>query len=303
MFKYLQIINKIIEKENKMLEVLVLGANGQLGSDLVKVFTANKLAHTAITQDDFDLLKDDVDVLVKKHNPKVIINCIATTDVDGAETNSSIAFEINTNFVYKLAKICQENTIILFHISTDYVFDGLNSAKYDENATPKPLNIYGLSKYSGELALQQYHDKFFIFRVAALFGIAGAAGKGGNFITTMQRLGRERDEVAVISDQITCPTSTLDVARCIYHFITNKIDNYGIYHCVSNNSCSWFEFTQEIFKLSNLDVNKVKKAFFAEYRFKAKRPQHGILDTTKLSKYYQMPTWESALREYISLKG
>lgn len=285
-----------------MSEVLILGANGQLGSDLVKVFTANNLNHMGITQIDFDAIKDDVAVLLKKYNPKYVINCIATTDVDGAEVNSNIAFEINTNFVYKLAKVCQKHDITLFHISTDYVFDGTNMAKYDENALANPLNIYGLSKYSGELALQQYHDKFFLFRVSSLFGVAGAAGKGGNFITTMQRLGVERDEIAVISDQITCPTSTLDVARCIYHFITNKIDAYGTYHCVSNNACSWFEFTQEIFKLSNLDVIKVKKAFFDGYPFKAKRPQYGILDTTKLSKYYQMPTWESALREYINLK-
>jgi len=285
-----------------MLEVLVLGANGQLGSDLVKVFKKNNINFKGFTRNDFDVLNDDVEIL-KKFPTKYIINCIATTDVDGAEVKSELAFKINADFAYKLARFCHENDIILFHISTDYVFDGTNPFKYNEKSHPKPLNIYGLSKYAGEIAVENYHDKIFIFRVAALFGISGASGKGGNFVNTMIRLGCERDEVSVIADQITCPTATLDIARCICHFIQNKIVDFGIYHCVSNNSCSWFEFTEEIFRLSGIEVNKVKKASFNDYPFKAKRPQYGILHTTRLSQYYKMPTWQVALEEYIKNKG
>lgn len=283
-----------------MSDVLVLGANGQLGSDLVKVFVANDVSHIGIRRKEFDVLNDEVEKL-KQYSVKYIINCIATTNVDGSEDDSLLAFKINADFAYKLAKFCHENDIVLFHISTDYVFDGTTPFKYDEKAHANPLSIYGLSKYAGELAVQNYHDKFFIFRVAALFGVSGASGKGGNFVNTMIRLGRERDEISVIADQITCPTATLDIARAICHFIKNKVDEYGIYHCVSSNSCSWFEFTTEIFRLSGIDVDKVKKAIFKEYPFKAKRPQYGLLDNSKLSKHYTMPTWQEALNEYLTV--
>lgn len=283
-----------------MNDVLVLGANGQLGSDLLKVLGKNDVLHIGISRKEFDVLNDDIEKL-KQYPAKYIINCIATTNVDGAEDNSQQAFNINADFAYKLAKFCHENDIILFHISTDYVFDGTNPFKYDEKSSPNPLSIYGLSKYAGEIAVRNYHAKFFIFRVAALFGVSGASGKGGNFVNTMIKLGHERDAINVIADQITCPTATLDIARAIYHFIKNKVDEYGVYHCVSNNSCSWFEFTKEIFRLSRIDVNKVKKTTFKGYPFKAKRPQYGVLDNSKLAKYYTMPTWQEALAEYMTL--
>ena len=282
-----------------MSHVLVLGANGQLGSDLLKIFIANNVSHIGLSRKEFNVLNDGVEKL-KQYPVKYITNCIATTDVDGAEVKSELAFKTNTDFAYKLAKFCNENDIILFHISTDYVFDGTNHLRYDEESHPNPLSIYGLSKYASEIVVQNYHTKFFIFRVAALFGIAGASGKGGNFVNTMIRLGNELDEVKVIADQITNPTATLDIARAICHFIKNKIDDYGLYHCVSRNSCSWFEFTEEIFKLSGISLDKLKKTFFKDYPFKARRPQYGILDTTKLSKYYKMPTWQDALNEYIT---
>lgn len=283
-----------------MSDVLILGANGQLGSDLIKIFIANQVNHIGVTRKEFDVSNDDIENL-KKYKAKYIINCVATTDVDGAEINSELAFSVNSNFVYKLAKFCQENAIILFHISTDYVFDGTNTLKYSEDYRPNPLNIYGLSKYTGELALQNYHDKFFIFRVSSLFGISGASGKGGNFVTTMRKLGVTRDSISVIADQITCPTSTLDIARAICNFVLTGITDYGIYNCVSSNSCSWYEFTREIFRLSEIDVDKVTKTSFNEYSFIAKRPQYGMLDISKLSKYYKMPTWQDALHEYITL--
>lgn len=283
-----------------MSKIVVLGANGQLGTDLGKVLAANGYDFTGLNRQNFDPLADNVAEKLTPYFPGIIINCIATTNVDGCEDNPDQAFLINSSFVFKLARFCNERQITLIHISTDYVFNGSKLTPYTEADLPAPLNIYGLSKSTGDLALSRYHDKFFIFRVSSLFGKAGASGKGGNFITTMQKLGRERDRIEVIGDQITCPTATLDIARAIVHIISKNIDDYGVYNCVSSNSCSWFEFAQKIFTLSGLDAGKVHPAKFATYQFKAQRPQYGILSVDKLSKYYTMPTWQESLNEYFS---
>lgn len=281
--------------------IVILGANGQLGCDLIRICDEQNLRYTAVVQDDFDALQDDLSQkILGIQNPSHIINCIAATNVDGCESNSDLAFSLNSSFSYKLAKLCAENDITLLHISTDYVFDGSKSSPYLETDMPSPLNIYGLSKYAGDKSVMMYAKKYFIFRVSSLFGRAGALGKGGNFITTMQRLGRERDTVSVIANQITCPTATLDVARAIVFFIVNSITEYGLYNCVSSNSCSWHDFAVEIFKLSNLDINKLQKIDFESYHFIANRPKDAVLSINKISKFYKMPTWQDSLNEYFS---
>lgn len=280
-------------------QMLILGANGQLGSDLVKVCEANKVSYLPITQDNFDALKDNLEEKFAKIKTSYIINCIATTNVDGCEDDARLPFSLNASFTYELARYCTAHDITLFHVSTDYVFDGRKTTPYLETDVPHPLNIYGLSKSTGDKLIELYMQKYFIFRVSSLFGKAGAAGKGGNFITTMQKLGRERDTISVIADQITCPTATLDIARAMIHFVKENITDYGIYNCVSSNSCSWFDFARSIFTRSGLSADKVLPAEFASYKFKATRPKYGVLSTTKLSKYYQMPTWEDSLAEYF----
>lgn len=284
--------------------IIILGANGQLGSDLAAICKEQDILFTPVTARDFDARCDDLATRVLDGISGVshIINCIATTNVDGCETDSDLAFSINSSFAYKLAKICSDRNITLFHISTDYVFDGTKTDLYLETDIPNPLNIYGLSKYAGDMAIMKYAAKYFIFRVSSLFGRAGASGKGGNFITTMQRLGRERDTLSVIANQITTPTATLDVARAIIHFINKEIDDYGLYNCVSVNSCSWYDFAHKIFKLSALDETKLHKADFDSYSFIARRPKCAVMSTAKLSQYYQMPRWEDSLKEYFTEK-
>lgn len=285
-----------------MNDVLVLGANGQLGHDLCHVLSENKVSYTPWSRSELDATKACLSQSFEKIDqlPKFIINCIATTNVDGCEDNVDNAFLVNSSFVYKLARFCNEKQITLIHFSTDYIFDGTKTTAYTEDDQANPLNVYGLSKYAAEVAIANYHNKYFIFRVSSLFGKAGASGKGGNFITTMQRLGAQLDKVSVISDQITCPTATLDIARCVTHFITADIKDYGIYNCASSNSCSWFEFAESIFVLSGLDKNKVQPASFSGYKFKAKRPKLAVLDTSKLKKYYTMATWGKSLTEYFN---
>ncbi len=284
-----------------MAKIVILGSNGQLGSDLRKVLAPNYELINSTSADINAAAADVSSQLVPYTDVDYIINCIATTNVDGCESNPQQAFLVNSAFAVQLAQFCTANQITLIHISTDYVFDGTNPNTYLENDQPNPLNVYGLSKYAGEIAVKTYADKYFILRVSSLFGVAGASGKGGNFVTTMLRLARDKDNWTVISDQITCPTHTLDVARAIEALIEQQVSDYGIYNCVSSSACSWFEFTQEILRQSGQDVNKVKPISYKDYSFKALRPQYAILDSTKITPYYVMPDYKSALSEYLSL--
>ncbi len=284
-----------------MAKIVILGSNGQLGSDLRKVLAPNYELINSTSADINAAAANVSSQLATYSDVDYIINCIATTNVDGCESNPQQAFLVNSAFAVQLAQFCTANQIILIHISTDYVFDGTSPNAYLENDQPNPLNVYGLSKYAGEIAVKTYADKYFILRVSSLFGVAGASGKGGNFVTTMLRLAREKDSWTVISDQITCPTHTLDVARAIEALIEQQVSDYGIYNCVSSSACSWFEFTQEILRQSGQDVNKVKPISYKDYSFKALRPQYAILDSTKIAPYYLMPDYKSALSEYLSL--
>lgn len=287
------------------MNIMILGANGQLGRDLTELLsTDNKLKVISLPRSEFDaeIDIDNIETKLSKYQDiDYIINCIATTNVDWCEVNSPIAWKINTDFVYRLVRFCNKKNIKLIHISTDYVFDGYKELAYHECDVAKPLNIYGLSKHTGELIISSYLTEYFIFRVSGLFGKYGASGKGGNFITTMQKLAKEKSELNIVYDQVSNPTHTLAVARGIYHFITHKINNYGLYHMVSSNSCSWYDFAREILRLSALDINKLKPVKYSSYPFKAKRPQNSVLSTDKLNQYFVMPTWEESLKEYLSL--
>ncbi len=282
-----------------MQTILILGSNGQLGSDLQLIFNQSNLNYIPFKRSDFDCLTDNLENIIGPLKSNIIINCIATTNVDACELNSANAFLINSDFSYRLAMFCNKNQITLFHISTDYIFSGDKNGTYSELDNPNPLNIYGLSKLAGDIAVRNYCNKHYIFRVSSLFGRAGASGKGGNFITTIQRLARERDSISVIANQYTCPTATLDIARAIKYFIINDIQDYGIYNCVSSTSCSWYDFAKQIIMLSNLDLGKLNQADFNTYSFKARRPQNVILSIDKISKYYQMQSWQDSLKEYF----
>jgi len=280
------------------MKILLLGSNGQLGSDVVRVFKDSKIELITFRRDNFDALKDKIEF------PKVnyIINCISYHKTDECEDFPEKSFKINSSLVYKLAKYCEANDITLFHISTDYVFDGFKNSPYNEEDVPNPLNIYGLSKFAGEKAIQNYLNKYFIFRVSSLFGEAGASGKGGNFVETMINLAKKGTPLKIIADQYMVPTHTLDIARVIKFFIENQIDEYGIYHVVSDGSCSWYDFTKEIFNQIGSNYN-IEKTTYIEYRTKAVRPKYSVLYNRKLLKYYKMPHWKKALNEYLYIKG
>lgn len=281
--------------------IIILGANGQLGFDIKKLIN-NKYNCIALKREDFDCLNDDIiQKLNAYNNVKYVINCIAMTNVDKCETEIELAFKINAHFLYTLSKWCSEKNIILIQFSTDYIFDGTSNTPYSESDIANPVNIYGLSKYLGELIVKQYANKYFIFRVSFLFGVNGATGKGGNFITALLKLASERKELSVICDQYMSPTSTLGVARCILYFIENQIVDFGIYNLTSNNYCSRYEFAMAVLKEANLDESIIKKVSFNDYKFIVKRPKYSVLNIDKISKYFNLKSWQDELKEYFQI--
>lgn len=192
----------------------------------------------------------------------------------------------------------------LVHLSTDYVFgeDANRKTPYTEFDTPAPVNVYGFSKLAGEEYVRQLCRKYFIVRMSGLFGSAGSSGKGGNFVETMLRLGKEKQELWVVSDQVFSPTYARDAARKIAQLITTNY--YGTFHVTNSGSCSWYEFTREIIKLAGLQT-KITPITSDQYPQKAKRPNYSVLDRYRLRLLGMddVRNWQEALRDYIRSKG
>ncbi len=286
------------------MKVVVTGANGQLGTDLCKVlqhFELIPLTHKEIEISDINSVK----YAFCKHKPDIIINTAAYVRVDDCETEQDRAFLINTLGARNVAVIAQELGAKLVHISTDYVFGGEAeppAVPYSEFDTPSPLSIYGKSKLAGENFVRHFCPKHFIVRTSGLFGITGASGKGDNFVETMLRLAKERDELRVVNDQVFSPTYTKDLAQKIAQLITTEY--YGIFHVTNKGSCSWYEFTKEILKLADLKIRLIPITS-DEYPQKARRPRFSVLDNyhLRLLALDDMRTWQEALRDYMISKG
>ncbi len=286
-----------------MKKVLLLGANGQLGRDIQYVFSSlPEYQLIKIYRHNLDIEYDDIDAFLQKMDFDILINCTAYHKTDECEDFPIKAYHINSLAVLKLAQFCQHHKKKLFHISTDYVFDGTKAFPYTEEDCPNPLNVYGNSKLSGEHFIKSTHDQYFIFRVSSLFGVAGASGKGGNFIETMIQLGKQRKKLTVIDDQMMSPTATLEIAKAIFTFIDNDIESYGIYHCSGSGECSWYEFAREIFSELRMEVD-LTPISHTSYQSKAKRPAYSVLDNSKLSHFYQLKSWRESVVDYLRFKG
>jgi dTDP-4-dehydrorhamnose reductase len=285
------------------MKILITGANGQLGTDLVKVLQQTDLVvpvtHADVDITDFNTLKE----VCFKHKPDVVINTAAYVRVDDCETNQDLAFKVNALGARNIAVIAEEFGSKLVHLSTDYVFGGENNRNtpYTEFDTPSPINTYGRSKLAGEDYVQHLCRKHFIVRASGLFGVAGSSGKGGNFIETILRLAKERDKITVVNDQVFSPTYTPDLAAKIAQLI--KTELYGIYHITNSGSCSWYEFAQEALRLTG-SKTPLLPITSAEYPQKAKRPAFSVLDHNhlRLLGSDDLPTWQEALDNYLKEK-
>jgi dTDP-4-dehydrorhamnose reductase len=286
------------------MKVMVIGANGQLGSDLCREL--NPIDIVPLTHAEIEITDlSAVERAFKTHRPNVVINTAAFHRVDDCEDDLDMAFRVNAIGARNIAVAAQGQRAKLIHISTDYVFGGENeprSAAYTEFDTPVPSNLYGRSKLAGENLVRHLCAKHFIIRTSGLFGVAGASGKGGNFVETMLRLARERDELRVVADQIFSPTYTKDLAQKIAQLITT--DYYGVFHITNKGSCSWHEFASEILKLAGLKT-PVIAITSDQYPQKARRPRFSVLDNyhLRLLGIDDMRPWQEALRDYMREKG
>ena len=276
------------------MKVLVTGAKGQLGTDLM-----NELAKRGIEGIGVDVQEMDITDaeacrrVIKNSGADAVIHCAAYTAVDAAEDNVDLCRRINGEGTRNVAQACKEADVKLMYISTDYVFDGQGTRPWEPDDERHPLNVYGQTKYEGELAVEELSDKYFIVRIAWVFGVAGK-----NFIKTMLRLGKERGAVSVVDDQIGSPTYTYDLARLLVDMI--QTDKYGRYHATNEGLCSWYEFAKEIFRQAGMDV-PVTPVSSDAFPAKATRPSNSRLSKEKLSEngFERLPAWQDALGRFL----
>lgn len=277
------------------MKVLVTGVKGQLGYDVVNELT--KRGHEAVGVDieEMDITDaSSVEKVIKEAKVDAVIHCAAYTAVDAAEENVELCRKVNVNGTENIAKVCAELDIKMIYISTDYVFDGQGETPWEPDDPHKaPLNVYGQSKYDGELAVQKYLEKYYIVRIAWVFGV-----NGNNFIKTMLRVGKQNGAAKVVDDQIGSPTYTLDLAVLLVDMV--ETDKYGVYHATNEGLCSWYEFACEIFKQAGLEVD-VTPVKSGEFPVKAARPSNSRMSKEKLTEngFNRLPSWQDALGRYL----
>jgi len=277
------------------MKALLFGASGQLAHDLI----ARKPAGMELVP----LVRKDLDVTdagkvketILAHRPDIVLNTAAFHKTDDCELDPVLTFKINAIAVRDIAESCAEAGSAFLHISTDYVFDGgKQPLPYREEDTPFPINTYGISKYAGEIYIRGLIEKYYIVRVASLYGKAGASGKGGNFVYTILKKGREGQALKVIDDMFMSPTYTHDAAQKIWEMVTSSLP-YGTYHVTNSGSCSWYEFAKSILDIAGVKAN-ISAVPHTEYPTRAKRPLWSVLESRKGT---GLRPWKEALEDFI----
>ena len=280
------------------MRVLLIGAGGQLGSDLVKALVHEDLI--PLTHADIEVCNPaSIHAALQTYTPQVVINTAAFHRVDDCEREPERAFAVNTFGARNLALACKEQGCALLHMSTDYVFDGRNTLAYREQDAAEPINVYGVSKLAGELLIRSILEKHYIVRTSGLYGVAGSSGKGGNFVELMLRLAREGKEIKVVNDQTLTPTYTVDLAHTLVQLI--HTERYGLYHVTSSGECSWFQFAAKIFELAGVEA-KLSPTTTATFGATARRPAHSVLAHNALlaAGLAEMRPWPDALAAYLA---
>lgn len=275
------------------MKVLVTGVKGQLGYDIVNECRLRDIDVMGVDIDEMDITNSlQVEQVIKNASVDAVIHCAAWTAVDKAEDEIELCRKVNRDGTANIASVCKMLNIPMMYFSTDYVFDGQGEEPWMEYAERKPLNIYGQTKYEGELEVEKL-NKYFILRISWVFG-----ANGQNFIKTMLRLGNERGEVSVVNDQIGSPTYTYDLAKLCVDMI--QTDKYGVYHATNQGYCSWYEFACEIFKQAGMDV-KVNPVDSTKFPVKALRPKNSRMNQTELDRngFVRLPEWKDALARYL----
>ena len=276
--------------------ILITGGNGQLGTELRHLLDERGIAYTATDARELDITDGvAVDKFFDENKPELGYHCAAYTAVDKAEDNQELAYKLNCEAPKQLASAAQANGAAMIQVSTDYVFDGTAHTPYTEDCNPCPDSVYGTTKLEGEKEVMNHCEQAVVIRTAWLYSIFG-----NNFVKTMLRLGKERDSLGVVFDQIGTPTYANDLARAIYAIINKGIVR-GIYHFSNEGVCSWYDFTVAIHRLAGITTCKVKPLHTAEYPAKANRPAYSVLDKTKIKTTFdiEIPHWEESLKQCI----
>ena len=277
------------------MRVLVTGVKGQLGHDVVKECEKRGIEAVGVDVEEMDITDAQaVDRVITDAKVDAVIHCAAYTAVDAAEDNVEICRRVNADGTEHIAKVCRKLDIKMVYISIDYVFDGEGERPWEPDDERHPLNVYGQTKYEGELAVEQNLEKYFIVRIAWVFGV-----NGKNFIKTMLRLGEERGAVSVVNDQIGSPTYTEDLAVLLVDMV--QTEKYGRYHATNEGLCSWYEFACEIFRQAGMDQVKVTPVDSNAFPAKAKRPHNSRMSKDKLEAngFHRLPAWQDALGRYL----
>lgn len=282
------------------MKILVTGANGQLGRELRRILEEKFPGVTTYTDvEELDITNGkDVDEFVERGDFSHIINCAAYTAVDKAESDQTLCYRINADAVQNIATAASKYGVKVLHVSTDYVFDGTNHRPYRESDKVNPVSAYGNSKRKGEMVLLSMCPDAILIRTAWLY-----SPFGHNFVKTMIRLGREKQELRVVSDQIGTPTYALDLAEAIAHILGSRQWVPGIYHFTDEGACSWYDFTKAIHRIAGIKGCKVIPVATEDYPTAATRPAYSILDKTMIKKTFEMeiPYWEESLEKCIEV--
>ena len=271
------------------MKILITGSKGQLGHDLMNELDKRGIEYIGVDVEEMDITDaDECRKVITEAAPDAVIHCAAYTAVDAAEDNVELCRKINAEGTKNIAEVCRDLDIKMMYISTDYVFNGEGTRPWEPDDHREPLNIYGLTKYEGEVYIERLVKKFFTVRIAWVFG-----ANGKNFINTMLRLGREKGAVSVVDDQIGSPTYTYDLARLLADMI--QTEEYGRYHATNEGLCSWYEFACEIFRQAGMTDVKVTPVDSSQFPAKAKRPKNSRMDRSKLVEkgFTLLPTWRT----------
>ena len=282
-----------------MMRVFVTGVKGQLGYDVMNELEKRGLTGIGVDIDEMEITDAAAcRKVISEAKPDAVIHCAAYTAVDAAEDNVDLCRRVNADGTRNIAEVCHDLDIKMMYISTDYVFDGQGTRPWEPDDERHPLNVYGQTKYEGELAVEELVKKFFTVRIAWVFGV-----NGKNFIKTMLRLGKERGAVSVVDDQVGSPTYTYDLARLLVDMI--QTGKYGRYHATNEGLCSWYEFACEIFKKAGMDQVSVTPVTSEQFPAKAKRPSNSRMSKEKLTEagFEHLPSWQDALERYLRTIG
>lgn len=286
------------------MQIAVIGAGGQLGSEIVRAAHAAGLSTISLSHEQCEVT-DGASIaraFSQLSKGDIVVNTAAFHRTDECEEKADRALAVNTLGAYRVADAAQQRGVTAIYFSTDYVFDGAKKNPYVESDAPNPINVYGASKAAGEMLVRSANIQHYVIRVSSVFGVAGSGGKGGNFVESMVSKSRSGEQLEVVNDITMAPTSASDAAAALVQLLQRKA-SFGVYHLANAGQCTWCEFANAIFELIGTST-RAKPVSVAARPMKVRRPAYSVLASEKLAELRMQPRpWKEALIEYLRQKG